>query len=120
MLVGGAEMADLTGNSRLPQKFDSAFTLPKSLGLRHPRLKATRTKFLFPVIHCASLEQTYSNINSAIECDCDGVFLINHKMNFKQLFVIFKACRQQYPTLFIGLNCLDLVRFVNALIKCTC
>lgn len=59
-----------------------------------------------PVIHVHTLEQTIKNIDICINANVYGVFLINHRINFKKFNEIIKSVREKYPNLWIGVNVL--------------
>jgi protein-tyrosine-phosphatase len=63
---------------------------------------------LLPVIHVESLEQTLRNARIAFEAGCDGLFLINHGMSYRELLEIYRGTVQDFPNRWIGINCLDL------------
>jgi len=63
---------------------------------------------ILPVIHVSSLEQALRNTGIAVQCQCDGVFLINHSINYKKLLEIHKEVKAKFPNFWIGVNCLDL------------
>ena len=63
---------------------------------------------LLPVIHVESLAQTLRNARIAFEAGCDGLFLINHGMPYRELLEIHGATLREFPNRWIGVNCLDL------------
>jgi len=64
---------------------------------------------ILPVIHVQSLEQALRNTEIAVNCQCDGVFLINHEFSHKKLLEIHKEIKEKFPNFWIGVNCLDLL-----------
>lgn len=65
-------------------------------------------KQLYPVIHVTDTPQTFVNVEKCLKAHVDGIFLISHGyMKYKELFELAKKVKQQYPTLWIGINCLD-------------
>lgn len=62
-----------------------------------------------PVIHCISEDQVIDNINIAIRCNCDGIFLVNHDIDYINMINIYKKIKIIYPKLWIGVNFLDVV-----------
>ena len=67
-------------------------------------------KVLIPVIHVADEEQVLKNIEICFNYDIKQVFLINHSsnINYHQLLNIGKSVKSKYPTLWLGMNFLDL------------
>ncbi len=65
-------------------------------------------RFLFPVIHVETLEQTERNIKVAEDSGVDGVFLINHHGSGKELLEIALKVVTKYPETWFGINCLDM------------
>ena len=63
---------------------------------------------LLPVIHVESLDQTLRNARIAFEAGCDGLFLINHGMSYRELLEIHGATLREFPNRWMGVNCLDL------------
>lgn len=68
----------------------------------------TKRNSLFVVIHTVSEKQASENVKIAFESGADGVFLINHNSDYKNLLEIHREIRRQYPMFWIGLNLLDL------------
>lgn len=69
-----------------------------------------------PVVHAEDEDQVVRNMKIAADNGADGVFLINHRIRYTQLFSIYDEVREVFPTLWIGLNCLDKGREVVAII----
>jgi hypothetical protein len=67
----------------------------------HPRV-------VLPVVHIASLEQALRNTGVAIHAGADGVFLINHAVDWQELLSIHARVKQEFPACWAGVNCLDL------------
>ena len=74
-----------------------------------------QAKRLIPAIHVLNLEQAKRNCELAFAAGCDGVFLINHEneagvreLFFNDLLDIHATLAEQFPNLWIGVNCLDL------------
>jgi len=63
---------------------------------------------ILPVIHVNSLEQALRNTEIAVNCKCDGVFLINHSIKYTRLLEIHSEVKAKFPDFWIGVNCLDL------------
>jgi len=63
---------------------------------------------ILPVIHVQSEEQAFRNVSIAQEAKADGVFLIGHTMPFLKLLKIHDSLREQFPSFWMGMNCLDL------------
>lgn len=67
----------------------------------------TNSKMFLPVIHVENKEQATDQTKTALDYGADGVFLINHYINYSKLFKIYKEIRRLFNT-WIGINCLDL------------
>ncbi len=63
---------------------------------------------LIVVIHAESKEQALEQVEIAFNNGANGVFLINHLFNYTKLFQIYKSVRKNYPSSWVGINCLDL------------
>ena len=63
---------------------------------------------LLPVIHVTSEEQALENAWLCADAGIEGVFLINHKKNHNHLFRTAEAVHRVLPSLWLGLNALDL------------
>ncbi len=61
---------------------------------------------MYPVIHVESKEQAIKNTQIAKDAECDGVFLINHKISPEELLKIHAKVAQEFPKWWIGINCL--------------
>lgn len=72
---------------------------------------------VLPVIHCEDADPTrlekgeelltWKNIDIALKCGADGVWLINHGFSGKDLTKIIRATRERYPDLWLGVNWLS-------------
>lgn len=65
---------------------------------------------LLPVLHVRSVDQAFTEIQNLLPCDIDGLFLINmdtYAINADRLLDLYQKIRSQYPTLWLGLNLLD-------------
>lgn len=72
------------------------YTFKKSFGTSGP--------VILPVIHVLDAEQAETNIQSAIDGGCPGVFLINHDFEKEKLVPIIKDMRRAFPDVWIGVN----------------
>lgn len=63
---------------------------------------------LIIVVHVDNEQQAMRNVRIAQDEGVDGVFLINHQISAKRLLKVYARVKQLYPSLWIGLNCLDL------------
>ncbi|QGX98781.1 adenine phosphoribosyltransferase [Roseovarius faecimaris] len=72
------------------------YTFQQSFGTSGP--------VVLPVIHVLDAEQTKTNIQSAIDGGCPGVFLINHDFEKEKLVPIIKDMRRAFPDVWIGVN----------------
>lgn len=73
--------------------------------------KAPKFKYsnaLLPVIHVESLEQTEQNLKICQNSDVDGVFLISHSLNDRELLQIAKYLKQENPNYWMGINLLGM------------
>lgn len=70
-----------------------------------------RERVLLPVIHVTDKEQALRNTAIAVEAGTDGVFLINHDVRSDGLIEIFQEVRRKYPSIWLGINVLDLNPF---------
>lgn len=61
-----------------------------------------------PVVHVISAQQALENARIAIGSGADGIFLINHRIDYPALLAAYYAVQERFPGLWIGLNCLDL------------
>lgn len=68
----------------------------------------SKSPVILPVIHVESMEQTLRNAEIAREAGCDGVFLINHSINYNNLLKIHQTLSSVFRDWWIGVNCLDL------------
>lgn len=65
-------------------------------------------KSLIPVIHVTKESQALQNVEIAVKAGCSKVFLINHSIKFSKLFRISDKVHTEHPSLWIGVNALDL------------
>ena len=63
---------------------------------------------ILPVIHVAEPEQALRNAEIARRQGCDGVFLIRHEIDYRELLRIHHQLFEAFPDWWIGVNCLDL------------
>lgn len=63
---------------------------------------------IYPVIHVESEGQAIRNTLVAKEAGCDGVFLINHSIDYTELLEIHAKVAKEFPDWWIGINCLGL------------
>jgi adenine phosphoribosyltransferase len=56
------------------------------------------------VIHAQDDEQIDRNIEIAVRCGAQGVFLINHGFDVTLFLPLIERCRQAYPLLWLGVN----------------
>ena len=63
---------------------------------------------LLIVVHAENPGQTLRNVRIAHLAGADGVFLVNHKIDFAELVRCYTAVRQEYAAYWIGVNFLDL------------
>lgn len=59
---------------------------------------------VLPVIHVQDQIQINRNIELAVECGAQGVFLINHDFGVSDFLPLIKACRRDHPSLWLGIN----------------
>lgn len=59
---------------------------------------------ILPVIHVLDAEQARSNIQTAIDGGCPGVFLINHDFEKEKLLPIIREMRAAFPDVWLGVN----------------
>ncbi len=59
---------------------------------------------VLPVIHVLDAAQAKTNIQSAIDGGCPGVFLINHDFEKEKLVPIIKDMRKSFPDVWLGVN----------------
>ena len=59
---------------------------------------------VLPVIHVIDFEQTQRNIDVVIDEGAPGCFLINHDFGIDEFLPIIKKVRENYPTLWFGVN----------------
>lgn len=63
---------------------------------------------VLPVIHVVSEAQALRNARIARDAFADGVFLINHDMQWGELLRIHEVVDRAFPNWWVGVNCLDL------------
>lgn len=61
---------------------------------------------IYPVIHVEDKGQAIGNTLIARKAGCDGVFLINHKIDSEELLEIHAQVAEAVPDWWIGINCL--------------
>ena len=82
-------------------------------------LLTNSNKKFYPVIHCIDpyekqgISHALINTRTAMENGADGIFLIGHGLRFDDLTHIYDRVREQFPTIWIGINFLDLSREGN-------
>ena len=59
---------------------------------------------VLPVIHAQDNEQIDRNIEIAVRCGAQGVFLINHDFDVTKFLPLIERCRQAHPLLWLGVN----------------
>ena len=59
---------------------------------------------VLPVIHVKDEVQINRNIELAIECGAQGVFLINHDFGVSEFLPLIWGCRRDHPSLWLGVN----------------
>ncbi len=59
---------------------------------------------VLPVIHVVDVDQVTRNVNTAMQCGAQGVFLINHDFSVDRFLPIIHATRQRFPALWLGIN----------------
>lgn len=74
-----------------------------------------RYRVLLPVIHVQNLEQALRETGIALTCGADGVFLIDHTADDLWLYNIYVQVREQFPTVWIGLNFLGCPEPIDAI-----
>ncbi len=71
--------------------------------------KVFQGKHVFlPVIHVSDVDLSLHNARIALENGGDGIFLINHEVNWEFLYKTYKFIREELPNLWIGMNPLSL------------
>ena len=76
-------------------------------GSRFRKFFTTRHVVL-PVVHVETRDQAILNTQAALEHGSDGVFLINHSIDWQTLLAIHAEVAREFPASWIGVNCLDL------------
>ena len=59
---------------------------------------------VLPVIHVQDQIQINRNIELAVECGAQGVYLINHDFGVSDFLPLIRACRRDHPSLWLGIN----------------
>lgn len=65
-----------------------------------------RSRVFLPVIHPVSRETALASIQTAVDCNADGVFLINQGMSTAELLAFIPEVNRRHDTLWIGINLL--------------
>jgi hypothetical protein len=65
-----------------------------------------RSRVFLPVIHPVSKETVLASIQTAVDCEADGIFLINQGMSTSELLAFIPEIHRRYDTLWIGINLL--------------
>lgn len=63
---------------------------------------------LLVAVHVDTPKQTQDNVQIAKEEGADGVFLVNHAVEWKHMTEWYHEVRQKHPDFWVGLNYLDL------------
>lgn len=66
---------------------------------------------VLPVIHAETEQQVMRNVERARDAGADGVFIINHTIDWPSLLCIHKTATKAFPGWWIGVNCLGLSAF---------
>ena len=81
--------------------------------------KSSLPKRFLPVIHCVcpyekgGVGHALSNARTAIENGADGVILIGHRVDHCGMCEIYEQVRKQFPSIWIGINFLDIAAVEN-------
>ena len=59
---------------------------------------------VLPVIHVQDVNQVSRNIDLALGCGAQGVFLINHDFDVATFLPLLEACRTAFPSIWMGFN----------------
>lgn len=62
---------------------------------------------IFPVIHYLDRDTAFSEVDMAVTFGADGVFLISHRGNDRELLEVGAAIQKKYPDFPIGINLLS-------------
>lgn len=73
---------------------------------KSPKFKYS--KVLLPVIHVESWEQAEKNLEICKGTEADGVFLISHSLNDRELLKIAKDLKLENPNYWMGINLLGM------------
>ena len=65
-------------------------------------------RVFLPVVHVCDESQALRNVGVACAAGADGVFLINHAVNYQRLLQVARRVSAAHADLFVGVNCLDL------------
>lgn len=63
---------------------------------------------ILPVIHVVDRAQAERNAHIAHDAGADGVFLINHDIDYRVLLAVYEGLTAVFPRWWLGVNCLDL------------
>jgi len=63
---------------------------------------------ILPVVHINDYKQARRNTEIALDAGADGVFFINHHIDWEGLFEVFERVKVEFPSFWMGINCLDL------------
>ena len=88
----------------------SEFSQHRSSSMTDYRSVFPKRNTFLAVVHVEDIAQALRNVRIAFEEGVDGVFLINHRIPADRLHLCYGAVRETFPTQWIGLNWLDLVR----------
>ncbi len=77
------------------------------MDFRHYLQKFGVTKRFYVVVHATDTGQAFAAADTAFKAGADGIFLINHEINARELLHIYDVIRDRYPLSFIGVNLLD-------------
>ncbi len=59
---------------------------------------------VLPVIHVQDRPQVCRNIELAVGCGAQGVFLINHDFDLPTFLPLLEECREAFPSVWMGVN----------------
>ncbi len=59
---------------------------------------------VLPVIHVQDVGQVTRNIELAVSCGVQGVFLINHDFDVAAFLPLLEECRTAFPSIWMGVN----------------
>lgn len=104
----GARAIVAEGDHIMEAGAESPTTGPGESLQKFRRRFPNRPRVFLPVIYAATEKQVMINVEIAQETGADGVFLINHGIDYQRLLQISEKVAAAYPSLFVGVNCLDL------------